>query len=519
MSAVHTEAAAIFNGLFVNEAEEKIQYVKCRPSQPYDSRTPVHFSIPGNSSQYVSLRDSYLFIKAHVEETDAFGNQLQSNNRNKRAVPDGGGGSVKEVSGIEVNNLLLEAERRWVKSQRAWHEFNTEQNAREKEKKKTEALAVDDLALASFRQYLEAKESYRNNMGEDSHIIPIDNVLHSMWNGVDVTMNGELVSTNNQKYMYKSYIETILNNSHSTKEYQLKSSGYFGDSGDRDVSFVENWNQGMDRRSSVFRGGKKVEMMGFLLSDVMGIQAAIVNGVEIGIVLHPNPDIIRLQTFAKQKYGRLVIDEIYFYVCKRTFSKEVVVAHADLMEKEEAAYPFKKADVRAYNGTKGNTEVIIENPYESKIPTRFILGMIDADSHTGNWNKNPLNFKHFDIARAAFMIDDESIAKPPYNLNPSEGEFIEPLMELYSILGKAGEDSDIGISAEDFLNGMFLLPFDVTPTSAANMEYLSKKEAGNCRIELQFRKPLPSNITIITYAIFPNELKIDAARNCRVVPV
>ena len=92
-------------------------------------------------------------------------------------------------------------------------------------------------------------------------------------------------------------------------------------------------------------------------------------------------------------------------------------------------------------------------------------------------------------------------------------------MELYSILGKAGEDMDIGIDPNDFVNGMFILPFDVTPTSAANMEYLSKKEGGHCRIEPQFKKPLPHNIIIITYAIFPNELRIDGAQNCRVVPI
>ena len=82
-------------------------------------------------------------------------------------------------------------------------------------------------------------------------------------------------------------------------------------------------------------------------------------------------------------------------------------------------------------------------------------------------------------------------------------------MELYSILGKTGEDIDIGIDPNDFVNGMFILPFDVAPTSAANMEYLSKKEGGYCRIELQFKKPLPHNIIIITYAIFPYELRID----------
>ena len=45
---------------------------------------------------------------------------------------------------------------------------------------------------------------------------------------------------------------------------------------------------------------------------------------------------------------------------------------------------------------------------------------------------------------------------------------------------------DIGIDSYDFVNGMFILSFNVSPTSAANMEYLSKKEGGHCRIELQF---------------------------------
>ena len=92
-------------------------------------------------------------------------------------------------------------------------------------------------------------------------------------------------------------------------------------------------------------------------------------------------------------------------------------------------------------------------------------------------------------------------------------------MELSSIFGKASKDVDIGISRENYLERTFLLPFDVTPTSVANMEYLGRKTGENCRIELQFCKPLPHNIMIITYAIFPMELQIDMARNCRAVPV
>ena len=74
MMAIHTESATIFGGMNVNEAELKIQYIKYRPSLPYNSKSPITFTIPGNTTPYVSLRDSYLFVQCHMEGTDEYGN-------------------------------------------------------------------------------------------------------------------------------------------------------------------------------------------------------------------------------------------------------------------------------------------------------------------------------------------------------------------------------------------------------------------------------------------------------------
>ena len=119
-------------------------------------------------------------------------------------------------------------------------------------------------------------------------------------------------------------------------------SGYFGDSGNKDVNFMQNWNKGMEECYIAFHNENKVELMGFLMSDNMGIQGAIVNGVEISITMIPNTDNICLQSFKNNTYGRIVINDIYMYVCKRQFSKEVILAHADLMQTTEASYPLKK---------------------------------------------------------------------------------------------------------------------------------------------------------------------------------
>ena len=340
-----------------------------------------------------------------------------------------------------------------------------------------------------------------------------------MWSGLDVHMNGELVSTCNQKYMYKSYFETILNNGHSTKEYQLKTAGFYGDQGDKDKHFEEFWNQGMENRWMAFRNRQVVELRGLLHCDLWNILGSIVNGVEISITLIPNMDSVRIQSLNKNKYGRLVIDEIYLWVCKYTFAKELMLAHSEVMEQQDCTYPFIRTEVRAYNGVKGWTELPIENPYESKIPYRLLVGMVDADSYIGRFGKNPLNFQHYNCSYAGVTINDQNIAKPPYVLDPENNRFIEPFTELYILMNKHGQDMDLGITMDDYKEGFFILPFNVSPSASATMEYLSKKEGGNLCLYLQFKRGLPHNITVITYATFPMELRIDAARNCRVVPL
>ena len=92
MMAIHTKSAAIFGGMNVNEAELKIQYIKYRPSLPYESKSPITFTIPGNTTSYVSLRDSYLFVQCHVEETDEYGNPSTPDPTHAKRLLDSEGG-------------------------------------------------------------------------------------------------------------------------------------------------------------------------------------------------------------------------------------------------------------------------------------------------------------------------------------------------------------------------------------------------------------------------------------------
>ena len=210
MAAVHTETAAIFNAQLINEVEDKIQYLKWRPSQPFDSNTPINFTIPGNSSQYVSLWESYMFVQCHIEQTDQFGNPITTSNTSSTPAAHSRRRNVaKEVDEEEeeeeenmdqkeeekpivsrsvpdpcpfptyardIQEYLDEAEHRYVKCQRALTSFKNETNVQEKAKKKVLAESLEDMATLSMHQYLSAKHMRRKERLYQNDLVPIDNV-------------------------------------------------------------------------------------------------------------------------------------------------------------------------------------------------------------------------------------------------------------------------------------------------------------------------------------------------------
>ena len=76
--------------------------------------------------------------------------------------------------------------------------------------------------------------------------------------------------------------------------------GFYGDPGDKDQDFRQTFNSGITKRYMQFKDDKKVQLMCFLHSDIIGIQGSIVNGVEININLLPNQDNICMQAFGQK---------------------------------------------------------------------------------------------------------------------------------------------------------------------------------------------------------------------------
>jgi len=83
---------------------------------------------------------------------------------------------------------------------------------------------------------------------------------------------------------------------------------------------------------------------------------------------------------------------------------------------------------------------------------------------------------------------------------------------LFQASGIHHSRTGLHITHDMYINGYFMLLFDLTPVRDASEFHMSHPENSNIRIELNFNKALTEAITCLLYLEFDNSILIDFAR-------
>ena len=86
------------------------------------------------------------------------------------------------------------------------------------------------------------------------------------------------------------------------------------------------------------------------------------------------------------------------------------------LEISKGKYPLQKIVMLTKNLPKGSFGETFENIFQGLVPSKMIIGMVDAEAYSGHFQKNPLQFKLFDIESIGFYVNGELNPKCPINL-------------------------------------------------------------------------------------------------------
>lgn len=340
---------------------------------------------------------------------------------------------------------------------------------------------------------------------------PVNNLMHSMFNQVDVFLNQKLVSPPNNAYAYRAYIETLLNYGPAAKSSHLTSVLWYNDSAGK-MDDVGDGNSGLTTRRTVIGTNKTIDLLSHLHCDIFNQERFLLNGVEMRLRLVRSNNAFCLMSASKNCAIR--ITEASLLVRRVKIAPGILLAHARALSKSTAKYPLTRVEVKAISMHAGIHGDTLDNVILGQLPKRIIIGFVDNKSFNGDHAMNPFNFQNYNINYLSLYTDGLQIPSRP--LQPTFEDkpmYVDSYHTLFSGTGIHFLNEGNCISRSSYPYGYCLYAFDLTPDLSANSStHWNLVRHGSVRIEVRFAEALSSTINCIVYAEYDNVLEIDASR-------
>ena len=389
----------------------------------------------------------------------------------------------------------------------------------------TEDGSVDIVIPVSGSQYLDLKRSRihvkakivkqdGSNCEKGDIVSPVNLWLSSLFSQVNVYLQQKLIGSAGTNYPYKAYLEVLLNYGIDAKESQCQTQLYYKDDSeamDQTNPDKAPVNPGLIWRNKLSKNSAIVDMEGPLYIDFFQTNRYLINNVETRIKLFQSKNAFRLMAAGDSPSYRVIITEVIFKACKVTLSPDMIAAHDETIQKTPALYPFTRTEVKTFAIPKGAYNFSLNDMFQNEVPTRVIVAFVDGSTYSGDYKKNPFNFKHYDLEFLCCYVDGQSIPSKAIQPNFKAGNYIEAYQNLFTGLRKESLDLGLYCSRTDFASGYSLFCFD-NKSELLDGSHFSNTTHGNLTLEGRFSSQLPETINVLVYASFPALLQIDQSR-------
>lgn len=370
-----------------------------------------------------------------------------------------------------------------------------------------------DLAhtMLSIRVKLVAPAKNDSNRDDLLRTCVVNNLLHSLFNQVDVYFNQKPVSPPNNAYAYRAYLETLLNYGPAAKKSHLSTALWYADEAGK-MEDLKQKTLGFEARRSFLQPNGMVDLIGHLHCDVFKQNKFLLNGVEMRLRLVRAKNSFVLMDPTNQ--CTLHITEASLLIRRSKISPAILLAHAKALSQGTAKYPITRVEVKTLTLHRGIHSETLDNVILGQLPKRVIIGFVDNKAYNGNTDYNPFNFKNYNINFLSLYIDGMQVPSKP--LQPdfnNEGLYVDCYQTLFSGTGVHFLNEGNDINRVEYPNGFCLFAFDLTPDLSANCySHWNLVKSGSLRIEVRFSEPLENTVNCIVYAEYDNVLEIDSTR-------
>ncbi|XP_068756960.1 uncharacterized protein F54H12.2-like [Montipora capricornis] len=279
-----------------------------------------------------------------------------------------------------------------------------------------------------------------SNANNTKFLYVTNNLALGLFKQVNLCQGGVLMSEQTDTYMYKAFIETVLNYSRDEGSTLLAPAGWVNymnvieqleaSDANNDISTTAGWahnnTNALKTTTKLFYGNNKATMIMNPHLAAMRTGRLLIPRVEMVVELVCNtPDFFLFGTktsgMGVKKYVTLGREDIKvtFHLCRIDLNVSVyneLTAKIDV-KRQWANYPTVRSQIRTFSFDGKTTLWTEDQLFTGRLPDRVVIGLLDSKAFNGDLEYYPYAFQDFGVTSVRQLVGGEEYPYPTLELN------------------------------------------------------------------------------------------------------
>lgn len=345
-------------------------------------------------------------------------------------------------------------------------------------------------------------------LDDQTNIAIANGISNTLIKSVNVFLNDKLVETT-PFYNYVSYIKMVK----TIKKEYLKSKGVCAFLQDDSVGGITNLysariftDDTSEKRVMANLKLKGVETCFPLLLDICSLDMFLLDNINLRIRLEMATDQWVICSNDNNNGIDMTVDKAKLWIDRVIPNVNAMLALNDSLREKRLQCLFDKTLIKCHIIPQGNSNLVIEQPFNNVIPEKMTLCFIDNRNFSGDYRRNPLYFDNCNITNITISINGNII----YNLTSNfVGEYA--MRSYYESIRTVDVEKGGLLDHESFINGRTIFTFNFTHEDSS--EAIPIELNANMRISITLGTPLGDPHVLLLIGETMGILSVDESRN------
>ena len=142
------------------------------------------------------------------------------------------------------------------------------------------------------------------------------------------------------------------------------------------------------------------------------------------------------------------------------------------------------------------------------LPRRIIVVMVREDAVHGNYNRDPFNYQHFNLAEFSLKVGSELIPLPELkcNMDNDSNDILRPLFSALLANHSLFSNEELGINPSNYRNGNVFLAWDLSQMPPGQSFEMTQEKSVSLILKLRRANNFVMNV--IVYSEYDSEIEM-----------